>query len=116
LDRAENELISWIVSEYGWPMPASATEDDLLKYAALDYWIAYSIERHPEYAKQSGLGTKESYFNRAMARAGRILSGLQAPTTMPATTTAGNASGITVDGSTRLYIPSANGQTNAGDY
>ena len=39
LDRAENELISWVVSEYGWTMPPSATSDDLMKYAALDYWI-----------------------------------------------------------------------------
>jgi hypothetical protein len=115
-DRGENELISWIVSEFGWPMPPAAQNDPLLKYSALDYWIAYSIERHPEYCKQAGLGTKESYFARATARAGRILTGLQNPTTAAAETPRENSGGVTVDGSTRLYIPNADGSTNAGDY
>ena len=83
IDRAEQELISWIIASYGYPLPAAFATEPILKYCALDFLIGFSIERMPEYAKQAGIGTKENYFLRATERALRILSGIQNPLTAP---------------------------------
>ena len=83
IDRAENELLSWIIASYGYPLPTGFTVDPVLKYCALDFLIGFSIERHPEYAKQNGLGKQETYFARGTGRALRLLAGVQNPLIAP---------------------------------
>src|SRR5580698_10349058 len=56
IDRAETQVLSWLIPEYG-PAPLSAALmaqfacDKALKYAALDYAVAYMLDKHPEYVR-----------------------------------------------------------------
>lgn len=116
VDRAEHELVSFLIDTFGWPLPEQTQVDGLLKYSALDYLIGFSIERHPEYAKQAGFGTPHSYYERAKERAERIMRGVQRPVELQEAVSPGNIGGFTVDGSTRMYIPGTDGTPNAGDF
>ena len=114
--NAEQETLSWLVDEQGNvpSMPSDLQTDPFFKGCALDFAIAYSIERRPEYAKQAGLGTKESYFARASKRMERVLDGRQRATQMaerPA-----NVGGMVNDNSNRIIVDNADGTQNSGDY
>lgn len=121
IDDGEQEMMSWLVNENQSfaSAPVDLAADPFYKTCALDFAIAFAIERHPEAAKQAGLGTKESYFARASARAERVQAGRQRATDMaepPA-----NVGGPVFDGSPRMYIPNSSiganpGQSNAGDF
>lgn len=114
IDRGENELRSWLIDEYGINLPTDLASDPFLKYCALDFTLGYAIERHSEYAKQAGLGTKETYFNRAKERSIRVLQGRQRPTTVaekPA-----NVGGVVTDNSSRIIVDNSDGSRNSGDY
>lgn len=118
IDRGENELRSWLIGEWGKTLPADIATDPFLKYCAIDFILGFSIERHPEAARQAGLGTKESYFNRAKERAIRVMDGRQRPTA--ATEAPANVGGVVIDNSNRIITDSpanvAAGTSNAGDY
>lgn len=79
----ESEMQSWLVGEWGGAVsqwPSDLASDPFFKLCAEEFAIAFTVERHPEAAKQAGLGTKESYFNRAMARAKRVQEARQRAT------------------------------------
>ena len=116
----EQMLLSWLVGEWGGTVAALPTDygtDPFLKQAAIEYILGLSVERHPEYAKQSGLGTKESYFNRSQMLAGNIMKGLQQPTSLATGEEPENTSGITIDPGPRMYVPGPFGcPEKAGDF
>ncbi len=117
---AEQFLLSWLVGEWGGniaSLPSDYAADPFLKSAALLYLQGISVERHTEYAKQAGLGTKESYFARAQEIAGNIMKGLQQPTSLATGEEAENTTGITLDPGPRMYVPGPGGcPPNAGDF
>jgi hypothetical protein len=113
--RGEQELLSFLVGEYGASgVPSDLANDPFLKSSALDFVTGFSVARRPEYSKQQGLGTKDSYFEMAKERALRIVAATQRATTVsekPA-----NVGGPVAEGGRRMYIPDASGRTNSGDF
>jgi hypothetical protein len=120
INTGEQLLLSWLVGEWGGnvdSLPGDYGSDPFLKIAAVEYVLGLSVERHPEYAKQAGLGTKESYFNRAQMLAGNVMKGLQQPTSLDQGEEPENTTGITIDPGPRMYVPGPNGcPPNAGDF
>ena len=116
----EQLLLSWIVGEWGGNIASLPTDygtDPFLKTAAIEYILGLSVERHTEYAKLAGLGTKESYFNRAQTLAGNIMKGLQQPTSLATGEETENTSGVTIDPGPRMYVPGPFGcPPNSGDF
>ncbi len=111
----ELEMASWLVDQFGLPLPADLALDPFFKRGALEFVVGFSIERHPEYAKQAGFSSAQSYYERATKRAERVAVARQRATTVqekPA-----NVGGSTPDGSPRMYTPGANSPgPNAGDF
>lgn len=119
--RGEQEMASWLVGQFGLPLPADLATDMFFKSSAIEFCVGYSIERHPEYAKAAGFGTAESYFERATARAERIAAARQQANTLQETPA--NVGGVVMNGAPRMYVPSVTtvgGITtiteNSGDY
>lgn len=120
IDTGEQEVLSWLIDEYG-PAPLSAAvqaqlaADPALKYAALDYVKAVCFDRHPEYP-QGATDAKERKwrYERADARMERYLSGKQRPPTVA--TPPANVGGAYVDNGNRIYVDSSDGTSNSGDY
>ena len=113
----ETELQSWLVGELGgqvasWPTDISA--DPFYKAIAIEFAIAFTVERHPEQAKQAGLGTHESYYNRATARAERIIAGRQQATV--ATEVPRNQGGMTPNLDPTMYTSPPGSASNTGDF
>lgn len=118
VDRAEQEVLSWLVDELG-PAPFSATVlaeikgDPFLKYAAIEYCVALMYDRKPEYFKSS-MDDIQERFKRADMRMKRVLDARQRPPTIA--TPPANVGGVSVDNANRLYVDSADGTQNSGDY
>lgn len=119
IDRGEQEVLSWLGDEYGPPPFTGAiltqlSADPFLKYAALDYALAYMFDRHPEYPQGATDAKERSWrFQRADQRMQRVLSGRQRPTTM--TTPPANVGGVVVDNAPRIISDSPDGTYNGGD-
>jgi hypothetical protein len=114
----ETEMQSWLIDALKGPVsswPSDVATDPLYKLCAEEFAIGYTVERHPELAKQAGLGTKDSYFNRATARAKRVLEGRQRATV--STDVPANVGGTTPNTVPLMYCtpPGASG-SNAGDF
>jgi hypothetical protein len=117
ISDAEAELQSWLISELGGQIakwPTDIQSDPFYKISALEYCVAFMVERHPEAAKQAGLATHESYFNRATARAKRIQEGRQRATT--ATEEPANQGGMTPNLDVTMYVAAPGAPTNYGDF
>jgi hypothetical protein len=116
IQAGELEMASWMVDQFGLPLPPDLANDPFFKRSALEFVVGFAVERHPEYAKQAGFGSPTSYFDRATARAERIAAARQRATTIEETPA--NVGGTTPDGAPRMYTPGANGGgvSNAGDF
>jgi hypothetical protein len=115
IERAEQEVLSWLVDEYG-PAIESAQglgADLFLKGAALEYAIVYAFDRYPEYIRANGK-EREQRYARAEARMARVLQSRQRPTSLPITPA--NVGGAVVDNGPRIAVDSADGTSNMGDY
>lgn len=117
IDRGEQEVLSWLVDEFGPTLPTSAqlATDNFLKYAALEYAVAFAFDRHPEYVRANGK-ERGDRFTRADARMQRILDGRQRPPELQATKAPANVGGVSVDNAARVYVDDSQGNVNAGDY
>lgn len=115
LERAENEVLSWMVPEYGQSVRSDPTlaTDAFLKYAALEYAVAHAFDRHPEYVRANGRERGER-FERADARMQRVLQSRQQPPTLA--TRPANVGGVVTDGGSRLVIDNPDGTSNGGDF
>ena len=119
IDRAEQEVLSWLASEFGPPpLPADTLaglgSDNFLKYAAVDYAVALMFDRHPEYVRANMKDDRAARMQAAKERMERVVDARQQPPTVvkrPA-----NVGGVAVDGANRIYIPNADGTSNRGDY
>lgn len=118
ISRAENEVLSWLVDEFGPPPIAAGTmaqlaADPFLKGAALEYAICWMYDRRPEYFRSS----KEDIaarVSRADLRMERVLNARQRAPTV--STPPANVGGVSVDNANRIYVDSGDGTQNSGDY
>lgn len=121
IDRGEQEVLSWIVGEYGPPpfttqVLADLGADPFLKYCALEYIVAHMFDRHPEYVRSGGK-ERGDRFMRADERMKRVLDARQRPPTVP--DKPANVGGVLVDNGPRMYIDSPGSppsNSNSGDY
>lgn len=118
LNRAEQQVLSWLVGEYG-PGPFSSDRladlgaDTFLQSAALEYAIAYMFDRAPDYVRQSGQDV-EKRLKSCKEQMQRILDARQRPPTVK--TKPANIGGAVVDNAARIYVDNADGTRNSGDY
>lgn len=118
INSAEQEVLSWLVGEYG-PAPMSAqtlaelAADPFLKSAALEFAKWFMFDRKPEYVRSSPSSQTERW-DRATARMERIANARQRPPTVvvkPA-----NVGGIFHPGQQTIYTPNPDGTPNSGDF
>lgn len=118
IESAEAQVLSWLVAELG-PAPFSDTvigqlkRDALLRDAAVQYAIIYSYDRDQAYVRANGKERidRMKQVNDLMER---ILDARQRPPTV--VTPPANVGGVVVDNANRLYVDSADGTSNAGDF
>lgn len=118
IDRAEQEVLSWLVDEFGPPPFAASTltqlaGDHFLKYCALEYAVALMVDRRPEYFLSNRDDIK-ARMARADARMERVLQSRQRPPTV--TKPPANVGGVSVDNAARIMVDSPDGTYNGGDY
>jgi hypothetical protein len=119
IDRAEGEVDSRLLG-FG-PMPLTNPADRLAMQAALEFLIAFSFERHPEYVRTFGEGNRLHY-DRAVARCDRIQAARQRLPDNNAEAAKGeggttyNIGGIVIDDGPRTMVTSADGTKNSGDF
>jgi hypothetical protein len=117
IEEGEQELLSYLVGEYGPPpipdvVMAQLAADRFLRSCALEYVKAQLFDRHPEAVRS----TKErsDRFKRVDERLVRVLDARQRPTSVP--TKPANVGGTENDGGPRLYADNSDGSKNSGDY
>jgi hypothetical protein len=78
LKRSRAQVCSWLAPTYRQSL-ADLDEDDtfLLKSAQLDYAVAYSLERHPEYVRSFGEEKRAERWKRADEMMKRVRSATQ---------------------------------------
>ena len=115
IERAEQEVLSWLVAEYGPAIEKAVGlgSDLFLKGCAVEFALAYAFDRYPEYVRANGKESVDRH-NRAEERMGRVLQSRQRPTSLPILPA--NVGGAVVDNGPRIAIDSANGTSNMGDY
>lgn len=112
--RAHSEVLSYLPRVYDGLPNATPT---LLFSAELDYALAFSFDRHPEFAKTYGTEQRDSAWKRAEGKMERVANSIQqltdnAPAAAPAT-----EGGIVCDPNPRHVIcDSADGTSNSGDF
>jgi hypothetical protein len=120
IDRAEGMVDSALLGFQNMPLVNAA--DRLVKAAALEFAIAFSFERHPEYVRSFGEEARKERWERAQNLLDRIQTRLRRLPDNNATATVGagskqkNVGGIVTDGSRRVVISSADGTWNGGDF
>lgn len=119
IDRAEQEILSYLVGEYGpGPIsPAVMTQlqaDNFLKYCALDYAVAFMYDRHPEAVPTDRGNDIQARKKSAAEKMQRVMDARQrAPSvaTPPA-----NVGGIANPVVARIYVNGPGYRRNHGDY
>ena len=114
ISRAEQEVLSWLVDEYGATIQSEPNlgADLFLKGCALEYAVAFAYDRFPEYQRANGKDQVDR-FARAEARMERVLQSRQRPTSLPKAPA--NVGGVLVNSQARIIADGADG-ANGGDY
>lgn len=115
IERAEQEVLSWLVDEYGQSVVSvpGLGADLFLKGCALEYAIVFAFDRYPEYVRANGK-EREFRYARAEERMTRVLQSRQRPTSL--TKVPANVGSSTVASGPRLVIDGTDGSYNGGDY
>lgn len=116
--RAEFEVMSYLIAEFGPPPFAGSvlsqlSDDDFLRGAALEYAVAYTFDRHPEYVRSNGK-ERTDRMDRADKRMMRVQEARQRPPTVakpPA-----NVGGIVRDHGPRMIVDGRDGHGRSGDF
>ncbi len=119
IKRAHAEVMSYLPRVYD-TMPAElpAPVPAILMSAELDYAVAFSFERHPEYVRTFGEQKRLERWNRAEKKMERIASAIQeiAPNDSPPEGKPRTSGGIVYDNARRMLIDSPDGTFNGGDF
>ncbi len=119
IERAEGEVDSRLLGFV--PMPITNLDDRLVRQASLEFLIAFSFERHPEYVRTFGEGNRLHY-DRAVARCERIQSARQRLPDNNETATIAkggvtyNVGGLITNSGPRTMIDNPDGTQNSGDF
>lgn len=118
LERASREVDSYLARVYVGPFPVVQPKvPAAIRNATLEFAIAFSFERHPEYVHTYGEHYRsKSRHDRAIAMMERICTGLQEIPDWVLQPKARNIGGIIIDDGARTIIDSADGTYNGGDF
>lgn len=118
LQMAHIRCVSWLGANYS-KLPASTDTDVsvLFKFAELQYAIAMSFDRHPEYVRQYGeTPRKNSALAQAELTMQRVQEAILKPVDSPSMGEPKNIGGRVVDSGQRIMLGSTNGALNSGDF
>jgi hypothetical protein len=114
---AHAKTVSWLGDSYiKIPDGTDSTIPELLRAAELDYAMALSFERHPEYVRGYGEQRRADHEARADKTMQRIQEATLRILDAPPEPKPRNVGGIVTDSGQRVFSDSANGQTNNGDF
>lgn len=113
LERSFAEVLSYLPRIYD-SLPTGIPT--LLKSCQLDYAVALSYERHPEYVRSFGEEKRAERWGRAEKRMERIADSFQEITDNAPAARPGNVGGITYDAGPRMLTDSSDGTNNSGDF
>lgn len=118
LNRASRMVDSHLARVYRGPFPVSQVPvPEIIKAVTIEYAMAFSFERHPEYVHTYGEEYRsKSKFERAESMAERLVTGqLEIPdwTLQPK---GGNIGGIILSDGPRTIIDGIDGSSNGGDF
>lgn len=113
IERAHSEVLSYVPAIYE-SLPTSIPT--LLKSAELDYAVALSLERHPEYVRAYGEEAREKRWMRAEKKMGRIVQSIQQITDGAPAGRPGNVGGVIRDTAPRVMVDGPDGTHNGGDF
>lgn len=118
LNRASRQVDSYLARVYKGPFPCTQVPvPELIKAVTLEFAIAYSFERHPEYVHTYGEAFRaKSKMESAREMAERCCNGLQEITDWAGQAQAGNIGGIVISEGPRTIIDGPNGEYNGGDF
>lgn len=117
LQRAHAEVISHLPRAFrGAPGDIPADLRPLLQSAELDFAMAFSFERHPEYVRSFGEGQRLSFYKRGRDTMERVATGAQWPTSDTTTLAPRTVGGIVYDHGPRVLTDSPDGTSNGGDF
>jgi phage gp36-like protein len=118
LERASAEVDAYLARVYRGPFPIAQTPvPAVVKNCTLEFAIAFSFERHPEYVHTFGeqyRGTTR--YKRACEMAERLATGLQEIPDWTLSPRGGNVGGIVYTQGPRTIIDNPDGTTNNGDF
>lgn len=118
LNRASRMVDSYLARVYVGPFPVTQTPvPEVIKVVTLEYAIAYSFERHPEYVHTYGEHYRaKSRFDRAEAMAERLCNGMMEIPDWILQPKPRNVGGIIISSGPRTIIDSFDGEENGGDF
>lgn len=118
LVRASTEVDSYLARVYKGPFPVAQTPiPEAVKNCALEFAIAFSFERHPEYVHTYGEAYRSTTrYKRACEMAERLATGLQEIPDWNLQPKGQNVGGIIVFAGPRTIIDGIDGTNNGGDF
>jgi hypothetical protein len=115
--RAHARVTSQLLSELDTlPPEEPAAVDPILVSAELDYAVAFSFERHPEYVRTAGGTGKSPQEARADATMKAILAASAQLQQGPTQGAPRNSGGAFIDTSHRVALDNVDGSRNSGDF
>ena len=117
IDYAEAEVDSFLIA-YAGPYPFPEPTDRLIRTAAVNFAIAFSFRRNPEYVRQFGdMNRADNQYAMAKGLMLRIQQATQRLPDQPAAATAPlNSGGIITSGGPRLMVASSDGTQNGSGF
>lgn len=118
LNRASRMVDSYLARVYDGPFPVPQTPvPEVIKVVTLEFAIAYSYERHPEYVHTYGEQYRsKSKFERAESMAERLCTGQLEIPDWQLQPKAKNIGGIIISDGPRTIIDGFDGTYNGGDF
>lgn len=118
LERASRRVDSYLARVYVGPFPVTQTPVPMvIKDAALEFAIAFSFERHPEYVHTYGETYRgASRYKRACEMMDRLCQGQQEIPDWVLQPKPRNVGGIITSAGPRTIINSPDGTNNGGDF
>lgn len=118
IDRAEGEVDSFLLGVSVSDLANITGADRLLRGCALDFFVAFSFERHPEYVHTFGDNPRASpQYTRAKERMLRIQAATQRlPDQTGAAKTPRNVGGIATADGPRMMITGVDGTQNGAGF
>ncbi len=117
LERASVMVDSYLARVYKGPFPVAGTPQKMIRMATIEFAIAYSFERHPEYVHTYGeeyrASTREKRAHAMMERIANatqeIADWLEQPKQL-------NIGGIITTSGPRTILDNPDGTPNGGDF